>query len=106
MRKMSRDVPTLHEFLLKQYIAKFPAKCMTEKAVGRFMKAVRDPNCFRGHSDIVQEVLDSIIVSGRMTDDACAVSIFHNRSSVNLSNSRISGTVMVANIAFNVNTCD
>lgn len=88
---MIREVPTLHEFLLKQHISKTPAKCMTEKAVARFLKASKDPACFRGHPDIVQEILDCIIVSGRMTDDACAVSIFLDRSSVNLSNSRISG---------------
>lgn len=88
---MIRDIPTFHEFILKQYIAKVPAKCMSEKAVSRFMRAVEDPRCFRGHADIVQEVLDSIIISGRMTDDACPVTIFQNRSIVNLSNSRISG---------------
>lgn len=89
-KRMIRDIPTLHEFIVKQFIAKTPTKCMTQPAVQRFLKAAQDPNCFRGHADIVQEILDCIIISGRMTDDACPASIFVNRTFVNLSNSRIS----------------
>lgn len=99
-KRMIRDIPTLHEFIVKQFIAKTPTKCMTQPAVQRFLKAAQDPNCFRGHADIVQEILDCIIVSGRMTDDACPASIFVNRTFVNLSNSRISGKYVLRLLEF------
>lgn len=88
---MIRDIPTLQEHLLKQYIAKLPGKCMTEPAIERFLVAAKDPKFFPNSQDVVQEVVSTIVHSGRMTDDAVPVIIFRGRRSINLSNSRLSG---------------
>ncbi len=79
----------LKELILK-LIAKIPSKCMSERAIKGLLDAITSKALFQ-NEDIVQVIINQIIDAGRMTDDAVHVSIFRNRSSLILANSKISG---------------
>jgi hypothetical protein len=85
---MSREIPTLRDIVLKT-IARYPSKCMTEEGVQKLLEALK-----RGQfpdEDMVQVVIDVIIESGRMADEAVPVAIYKDRITIHLANSKISG---------------
>lgn len=89
---MNRDAPTLVELILK-LVALVPTKCLHNEAKCRLLyEAVNDPAkpCFKDR-DIIQEMIQRVIDSGRMTDDAVPVLFFQGRSSMVVSNSKLSG---------------
>jgi hypothetical protein len=89
-QKMSREIPPLSDPIIK-VIASYPGRCMTEKACGKLLNAKAN-GCFNS-VDIVELVVSKIIDAGRMTDEAVHPSVFLNRVTLNLSNSKISGYV-------------
>lgn len=83
-----RDVPTLQVLILKQ-IANTPTKCIHEDGCLKLLDAL-EKGCFQG-TDIVQKLVDYITIAGRMTDDAIPPVLLRQRSTLSLTNSKISG---------------
>lgn len=87
MSVVQRDIPSLSVTILKE-IAKTPAKYVYDD---QFKKSQRIP-C-KGF-DFTQVVVDYVIEAGRMTDDSLPLSIFANRTSLSLKNSKITPTYL------------
>jgi len=85
---MSREIPPLSEYIIK-VLARYPVKCMTETACANLLQAQRTGS-FRD-VDMVHVIVSNIIEAGRMTDDAIFPTIFKNRNTLFLSNSKVSG---------------
>jgi hypothetical protein len=92
---MNRDIPPLIEYLLK-LIAKTPSKCLQNREIcEKLLQASRRNDYFVNNPDIIQDIINSVIESGRMTDDAANPILFQGRSRIFLSNSRISGNFIL-----------